>query len=619
MPSIINTNISSLNAQLNLSKSQSSLQTSLQRLSSGLRINSAKDDAAGLSIADRMTSQINGLDQAVRNANDAISLSQTAEGALNTVDNNLQRIRQLAIQSANSTNSSSDRAALDAEAQSLITEIQRVSTTTQFNGLNLLDGSFTNSQFQVGANANQTISVSMGNASTSALGSYGGSQGSAVTATAWTAGSTISINGTVIGSSIDQSATVKGWAADSAAAKAAAINAQTSTTQVSASASTTLAGTAAPIGSQALNNGDLTINGVSIGPVTAAYGAAAEGANAAAAINLQSSTTGVTATADASSGKLTLTAADGRDIVLGSNNGSAGATRVLNATGLTAGAGTAVANSVQTFSVTTSGTNGDTLTIAGVTFTFNNTTTSNTVNSATSVTVGSSGIATSASAAAQLVAALNSAQMNSLTDSALGTITAAVTGTVGVSLTDTRYGTVATLSSTAAPGVGTTIGTVTTSTDGTNLTSAGGTAAQTTYGKLTLTSSASFTLADSGTSGGLAAAGLSNYSAGRTLLNSLSITTVSGSNTAITTIDAALAQVNSMRATLGATQNRFTSTVSNLQTTALNISAARSQIQDTNYAAETANLTRAQILQQAGTAMLAQANQLPNLVLSLLK
>src|SRR5258706_8379719 len=170
MPEIVNTNLYALNAQRNLNTSQSSLAISLQRLSSGLRINSAKDDAAGLAIATRFTTQINGLSQATRNANDAISLSQTAEGALGEYGNILQRIRELSVQSANATNSSTDRQALNSETQQLLAEMNRIATTTQFNGQNVLDGSFTAAQFQVGANANQTISVSIGNASTNSLG-----------------------------------------------------------------------------------------------------------------------------------------------------------------------------------------------------------------------------------------------------------------------------------------------------------------------------------------------------------------------------------------------------------------------------------------------------------------
>ena len=174
MPQVINTNVSSLNAQRNLNMSQNSLQVSLQRLSSGLRINSAKDDAAGLAISTRMTSQITGLNQAARNANDGISLAQTAEGALAESATLLQRIRELSVQSANATNSASDRVSINSEVQQLLAEMQRISTTTQFNGQQIIDGNFTGAQFQVGANANQTIIVTVGNSQTTALGSYGG-------------------------------------------------------------------------------------------------------------------------------------------------------------------------------------------------------------------------------------------------------------------------------------------------------------------------------------------------------------------------------------------------------------------------------------------------------------
>ena len=170
MPQVINSNIPSLNAQRNLNKSQDGLNNSLQRLSSGLRINSAKDDAAGLAIANRFTSQIRGLDQAVRNANDAISLTQTAEGAMEESTNILQRIRELSVQSANSTNSAQDRLSLQSEVNQLVSEMDRIAETTTFNGLKLLDGSFSAQSFQVGANANQTVNVSVGAADTQSLG-----------------------------------------------------------------------------------------------------------------------------------------------------------------------------------------------------------------------------------------------------------------------------------------------------------------------------------------------------------------------------------------------------------------------------------------------------------------
>src|SRR5690348_3440599 len=161
MPQVINTNVASLNAQRNLNTSQSALAVSLQRMSSGLRINSAKDDAAGLAIAERFTTQIRGLTQAARNANDGISLSQTAEGALAEITNNLQRIRELAVQSANSTNSSSDRATLDQEVQQRLAEIDRIAAQTNFNGQKILDGSFGTAAFQVGANVGETINVAL--------------------------------------------------------------------------------------------------------------------------------------------------------------------------------------------------------------------------------------------------------------------------------------------------------------------------------------------------------------------------------------------------------------------------------------------------------------------------
>ncbi|HEU4483933.1 MAG TPA: flagellin, partial [Povalibacter sp.] len=161
MALVINTNVMSLNAQRNLTTSGNQLATSLQRLSSGLRINSAKDDAAGLAISDRMTTQITGLNQAARNANDGISLAQTTEGALQEVTNNLQRIRELAVQSANATNSDSDRAALDQEVQQRIEEITRIAAQTSFNGRKVLDGSFGSASFQVGANVGETISLSL--------------------------------------------------------------------------------------------------------------------------------------------------------------------------------------------------------------------------------------------------------------------------------------------------------------------------------------------------------------------------------------------------------------------------------------------------------------------------
>ena len=177
----INTNIASLSAQNQLNKSQQLSNQALERLSSGLRINSAKDDAAGLAISSRFDAQVRGLNQAVRNANDGISLAQTAEGALGETGNILQRIRELSVQSANASNSSSDRQALQDEVNQLVSELDRISTTTNFNGQNLLDGTFGTAKFQVGADANQVITASTGNFRTD---NYGNNNVTSVSAAA---------------------------------------------------------------------------------------------------------------------------------------------------------------------------------------------------------------------------------------------------------------------------------------------------------------------------------------------------------------------------------------------------------------------------------------------------
>ena len=245
MAQYINTNIASLNAQRNLNTSQNSLTTALQRLSSGLRINSAKDDAAGLAIAARFTSQINGVNQAARNANDAISLAQTAEGDLGQVTVNLQRIRELSVQAANASNSASDRAALNNEASQLIAEIDRVAGTSAFNGVKLLDGTFTAQTFQVGANAGETIAItSISSARSNSLGVGSGSSYSttlnaltATTSTALTTGGLV-INGINVGASSSDGVS-SSEATSSAIAKAAAINAVQGSTNVTATVDAT--------------------------------------------------------------------------------------------------------------------------------------------------------------------------------------------------------------------------------------------------------------------------------------------------------------------------------------------------------------------------------------------
>ena len=276
MPSIINTNVNSLMAQENLNKSQASLATSLQRLSSGLRLNSAADDSAGYAIATRMSSQIGGLDQAVRNANDGVSLAQTALGALSSITDSLQQIRTLAVQASNATNSATDRASLQAEVNQAIQQINSVATQTNFNGVNLLDGSFTNAVFQTGANAGQSISVgSISNASASALGvgtnsSYSTSLSATVTAGAISNGG-LTLNGYAVGTSTVDGVS-DGGGADSAIAKANAINAVSGSTGVTASAGVTTVSGVAPSAKVAIagdNTDYIYVNGVKLGSIAA--------------------------------------------------------------------------------------------------------------------------------------------------------------------------------------------------------------------------------------------------------------------------------------------------------------------------------------------------------------
>ena len=323
MPLTLNTNIDSLNAQRNLTNSKATLSQALQRLSSGLRINSAADDAAGLAISQQFTTQINGTNQAVNNANDAVSEAQTAGGALSTLTDALQSIRTLAVESANGSNSAADRAALDAQVQQQIAEITRIASQTSFNGTKVLDGSSGVTTFQVGANVGNTISVNLAQGvRADQIGQVASGSGTNVTATALT-GSNLTIQvgtGTAvsIGASVAGSAgTAAGQSAYSAYAKVQAINAA-GVAGLTASASTTATGAAAfsnITGGSAGTTYALTINGVAIyaAGTAIATGQVLTGSAVATQINLYSSQTGVTAGLSAT-GQLQLTAADGRDI-----------------------------------------------------------------------------------------------------------------------------------------------------------------------------------------------------------------------------------------------------------------------------------------------------------------
>lgn len=487
MASVINTNVASLNSQRNLSTSQASLNTSIQRLSSGLRINSAKDDAAGLAISDRMNSQIKGMTQATRNANDGVSMAQTAEGALSSSGDILQRIRELAVQSSNSSNSASDRKALQTEVTQLTSELNRIANTTEFNGQKLMDGSMGTANFQVGANAGQLISMTGSNFTTSTYGNNRLDTGAVQAGTAIAGGATaMKINGKDI--AIAENSSAK--------AAAAAINKASGDTNVTATAKTEVQ-LKATIGEDAGKAFTFDLKSNNSEAVTISFSVSEDSANGYAAavssFNAQSAKTGVTASYDANNGGLKLTNADGADITL--KNTSA-----------------------------------------------------DTTSEAKMSTYGADNKPLAADAATM----------------------------------------------------------IDTADDGATAT-----------GRLVLDSEQSFSVAD--TSGFGLAAGDTKGSSDLKSVANLDISSFEGAQLAIKIADAALGQVNSQRAEYGALQSRFESAISNLSSSTENLSASRSRIVDTDFAAETAKMTRGQILQQAGTSMLAQANSLPNGVLSLLR
>lgn len=630
----VNTNLLSLDVQRNLGVNQASLATSMQRLSSGLRINSAKDDAAGYAISQRFTAQIGGTQQASRNANDAISMTQTAGGALSEIGNNLQRMRDLAVQAANASASDSDRKAINNEVQSLAAEIDRVAQSTSFNGTKLLDGSFSSKNFQVGANNSSTDSIQItgiASARISALSGVGASTLATTTGTATTGALTagaLTLNGQQVGAST--SGTAVGQSASSAFSIAAAINAVSGQSNVTATAnSNSITGTAATAYT-AIAADTFSINGVNVGAIAAGTTAAGQGANAAAAINQVAALSGVTAAADATTGALTLTAADGRDISIGLNAiastqalAASAKTTFLAQTGLATG-NVGTVGGPETTTVASGAFSGGV--VSGVTTSAS--TYSLTVDGvtaiSTSLAAGATGaVVTTAQMDTQMKAFLASSQGAGY--SMTGTFAA---GTAQISKTD---GTTLTLAQTATPGTGGAITAPTFAGVGfTGATTAGngalvaGTAAAN-HGNVTLTSTSANGIVYGGSNAalvGLSAAGGTVSATTTTAVNTIANMDVLTSNNALKaldTIDSALASITTSQAALGAYQNRFASVMANQASTIENLTASQSRIQDADFAQETANLSRAQVLQQAGTAMLAQANQSGQGVLSLLR
>jgi len=562
MPQFINTNIMSLTAQRNLNKSQSALQTSLQRLSSGLRINSAKDDAAGLAISERFTAQIRGLDQARRNANDGISLAQTAEGALQSSSDILQRIRELAVQAANATNSSGDRQALNSEVQQLTQELQRIATTTEFNGQKLLDGSFTTATFQVGANANQTITANSGNYQTTAYGNFriGG-------LAAYTTGGV----GDLVAGTVGEAG-----------------NAYGDSLLISASAGD-VSGVVGAIAS-----GDFVINSAS-GSYDVYYSAGSSAADIATAVNRTGSGVRASAITEAVMGD---SAAVGAGFAQATSYTFMISTDYSDPTGASA-----IDPKYTTISFKTGGTD-DTAVVNGADML-------NTAVQAFNDKAGKTGFTAEAvqTETGNWTIKLtneNGYDLRIQNDSALGNDVLmsdiAVLDGDDVNTVDSMANSLVAADNTGAWAFG------------------GGTWYT---GRVIFDSDKSFSvttaIADVFQDAALpGAATAGTYGAQLQAVSDMDISTYDAAVRTLNLVDSALSAVTGQRARYGALQTRFENTITNLQTTSENLSASRSRIRDADFASETAELTRTQILQQAGTAMLAQANQMPQNVLSLL-
>jgi len=601
MSTSINTNISALAAQSSLRKTGLTQATSMERLSTGIRINDAKDDAAGLAISTRMTANIRGISAAIRNANDGISLTQTAEGSLTAIGDNLQRIRELAVQASNTGNNTSDRQALNAEATQLVAEIDRVANNSTFNGIKLLDGSFQNQSLQVGAgnDANDRITVSISSAKAASIGigtssSYTSNiAGAALTSgTALTSGG-ITINGVNVGASLsDGVSTVN--SDGSALAKANAINAVSGSSGVTAEVQATNRTLTATSAGGAYS---LTVNGVVVSGIASSSTGIAETQSvtvsgaATGAVTFLGVAIAASANNDTAAKIAERVVADKTAIMGGAAGVALGITNITQV-GATAeliftfkagatGAGTGdVANMAATAAS------------AGITFGAGVEGTKGVVQTTTATAQGN---------ASEIAAALNAAKD-------LTGVSAKVDGTSGnyiLSAADGRNITVTTTTANAGS-TGVSNGTVTT------------------FGSLKLNSTSPNGIVLGGLQATTAVLGANAQTATATQVqaggvSSVDLSTALGAQSALTILDKAIDTITNSRAAMGAYQNRLTASISNLETTSMNLQASRSRILDTDYAKETTNLAKSQIITQAATAMLAQANQSAQSVLALLK
>ncbi|WP_447972124.1 flagellin N-terminal helical domain-containing protein [Nitrospira sp. Kam-Ns4a] len=612
----VNTNLASVNAQRNVGISNDQLSKSLERLSSGLRINRAGDDAAGLSIANKLQAQVRGLQQAARNVNNAISLVQTAEGALNTTTNILQRLRELAVQAASDDNAAADRATLNAEAQQLIAELTRAANTSEFNGVSLLDGSFTGKFFQIGSNSGQNITFDIGDTRAKALGTRATltsylQDGAFNGQSANIAAGQVRINSTnIVTDSNDDTVSVLEFRGNIASAAASM--------ETTASAFIVV-GNGATTATILIGNYNSSTAASSGSMVTGIINTINTNLTAASVVGIKLRGAG-----SAASAYVVFTATGGRDVTLFGTSGTTANNLGLMfgteiATSASGFMGTSAAASVTTY-------NGQSSAIAkAAAINAVKNTTDVTAKVDTTTLTGSSAIT-----AATLVAGdfyINGVDIGAVTVQANDGNGALVSA---INAKSSETGVTASLDGSSRL--------VLSAKDGRNITVDGTAAAMTaalgitvsntnniTRGTVTLNSKNSFTLGgtapsrlgtDSGGTG-LTSQTVSTSAANR--LSSLDISTQSGAENAILSLDSALAQVDSTRAKIGAVQNRIQLTVESLNVAAENLSASESRIRDADFALETAKFTRAQILVQAGTAILAQANATPQVALQLLR
>jgi len=610
---VINSNISALKAQSSLTKNARTLDTATERLSTGLRINSARDDAAGLAITNRMSAQINGLNQAVRNANDGIAMIATIEGSLTQSTAVMQRMRELAVQSANGTNSTEDRQFLQAEMTQLNSELDRIASQSRFNGMKVLDGTFTNKAFQIGANGAETIAVSVGSAAAADLGAFQSRQG---TMGALSTGATVPASGvaaqtiSVYGYLGSQAVTVN--ANSSAADAAAKINDVTNSTGVMATAITKLklTGLDAPgslnltLFSKNKYNSSDTSNGVTI---TANITDQNDLTKLADAFNTFSATTGVTAQLSSDKKAILLVNDVGNDIGIQNFSNTAGGS--ITVTGMR---GDAMPNDpISGTGNTASNTTSQKLYASGakvVTFAAN--TTADFIGVDITAAAGIKKYSTNPSAANDVSALVNSINADTATTGIKADISADKASMVLSRIDGTSSFTVVNGTTTGASAVTKAATAATADLDATRV-----------IGDILFTSPQALTVQGALQAGATGNLFVSSTASAGTLaaISSVNAGTAEGAMAAISVIDGGIAKISGMRAALGAVASRLEKTVDALTSSSVNTAAARSRILDTDYSQETSALAKSQIIAQASTAMLAQANQQPQQVLQLLK